>query len=540
MKQWKCMNRLSAALALVSFAGAAPAAVINASSCSSSAVQSALNSAQAGDTVQIPAGTCNWTTSVTRSVPANVQIIGAGTSATGGGNQTVIVDNIASGSPLLRLEIPSTGVVRISGITFRSGSGTVKDGGTVTLYGPGFVQLDHLTLDATSSANYKILNIGTGVFGVLHSSILNLTGTNAIYIYNGRQGSGDWMANYEWSLPSGLGTADAFFIEDNIINGRTGGSTYDTRVFDGFTGAKVVVRFNSVVSAVLGETHATGHAPDDRGLRTQEIYGNSVTSPLAKAPNFAMVDVGSGTGVIWGNSASNVYKNMFVLKTTRANNGTYSQTATPNGWGYCGTQFNGKGSMWDGGTVLGTNTTLGYPCLDQPGRGQGDLIRGGVPNKVNSRTGTIYWPNQALEPLYFWNNTGNIVSGWGGNYWTDQSAGRVVANRDYYPAASSIQTAPTNPFNGTANTGWGTLANRPATCTTGVGYWATDQGSWNISTSNPYGVQQNGADGVLYKCTSTNTWTVSYTPYTYPHPLRTGGGGAPVQLSPPSNLRIAP
>lgn len=348
------------------------------------------------------------------------------------------------------------------------------------------------------------------------------------------------MANYEWSLPSGLGTADAFFIEDNIINGRTGGSTYDTRVFDGFTGAKVVVRFNSVVSAVLGETHATGHAPDDRGLRTQEIYGNSVTSPLAKAPNFAMVDVGSGTGVIWGNSASNVYKNMFVLKTTRANNGTYSQTATPNGWGYCGTQFNGKGSMWDGGTVLGTNTTLGYPCLDQPGRGQGDLIRGGVPNKVNSRTGTIYWPNQALEPLYFWNNTGNIVSGWGGNYWTDQSAGRVVANRDYYPAASSIQTAPTNPFNGTANTGWGTLANRPATCTTGVGYWATDQGSWNISTSNPYGVQQNGADGVLYKCTSTNTWTVSYTPYTYPHPLRTGGGGAPVQLSPPSNLRIAP
>jgi hypothetical protein len=37
---------------------------------------------------------------------------------------------------------------------------------------------------------------------------------------------------------------------------------------------------------------------------------------------------------------------------------------------------------------LGTDTTKGYPCLDQPGRGQGDLITGGFPNKINSTTGT--------------------------------------------------------------------------------------------------------------------------------------------------------
>jgi hypothetical protein len=72
--------------------------------------------------------------------------------------------------------------------------------------------------------------------------------------------------------------------------------------------------------------------------------------------------------------------------------------------------------------------------------------------------------------------------------------------------------------------GFGTLANRPATCTAGVGYFATDQGSWNTSTSNPQGVQQNGADGLLYTCTSTDTWTLYYTPYTYPHPLNTDEG----------------
>jgi len=47
-----------------------------------------------------------------------------------------------------------------------------------------------------------------------------------------------------------------------------------------------------------------------------------------------------------------------------------------------------------------------------------------------------------------------------------------------------------------------------------VGYWATDQGSWNQSGS--------GGQGVLYKCTATNTWTLYYTPYTYPHPLQGG------------------
>jgi hypothetical protein len=90
----------------------------------------------------------------------------------------------------------------------------------------------------------------------------------------------------------------------------------------------------------------------------------------------------------------------------------------------------------------------------------------------------------------------------------------VLPNRDYYEAVSvNAQTSPTSPFNGATGMGYGSLANRPITCTTtsetadagngGVGYFATDA----------------GPQGTLYTCSATNTWTVHYQPYAYPHPL---------------------
>jgi hypothetical protein len=500
---------------------------------SSADVQSKINGASNGDTVTIPKGTFTWTAGISCTIASNVTLMGAGTSATGGGDQTVIIDNIAANHPVMSFQTSSTGVFRMTGITVQSGTGTIKDGGTISISGPGKVRIDHCHLVASSGSNYKMVDCYSGVFGVMDHCILDFTAGNALYFANGRQGTGDWMGNLEWSLPTNFGSADYFYIEDNIINGNVPSGTYSTRVWDGWTASKVVVRFNNVHQATLGEEHATGHGGDDRGVRSMEVYDNSSTSSLAHDPNFDAVAIGGGTALVWGNSWNQCYKNIYVLNVTRKDNATYTQTATPNGWGYAGTQFNGTGSKWDGGTALGTDTLLGYPCLDQPGRGQGDLITGGFPAKINSTTGTIYWPHQALEPIYIWNNTGTIVAGWGGNTFSDQTGGRVVSNRDIYFPASGIQTSPTSPFNGTSGTGWGTLANRPTTCTPGVAYFATDQGSWNKSTSNPYGVQQNGASGVLYKCTAPNTWTLYYTPYTYPHPLQ--GGGAP---TPPANLHV--
>jgi len=75
----------------------------------------------------------------------------------------------------------------------------------------------------------------------------------------------------------------------------------------------------------------------------------------------------------------------------------------------------------------------------------------------------------------------------------------------------------------------GTLANRPATCATGQGYWATTQscsdlaGMVGASTEVAGGTRNPNSKiiGTLYKCTAPNIWQSFYTPYAYPHPLRT-------------------
>src|SRR5262249_48639648 len=153
-------------------------------------------------------------------------------------------DNSSSGQPLLKIQANATGVFRMTGITVRSGSGSIKDGGTISIGGPGDVGIYNRYLVWDSAADNAVIPFLAGVFGVMDHCILDLTGTNALYFHNGRQGAGDWMGNLEWSLPTNFGSADYFFIEDNIINGDVDSGPYSTRIFDGFTAARVVVRFN--------------------------------------------------------------------------------------------------------------------------------------------------------------------------------------------------------------------------------------------------------------------------------------------------------
>lgn len=70
------------------------------------------------------------------------------------------------------------------------------------------------------------------------------------------------------------------------------------------------------------------------------------------------------------------------------------------------------------------------------------------------------------------------------------SAMFIQLNREYFAPTFGLESA------------------KPGTCTIGDNYGTTDTDK-------------------IFNCTSTNVWTVSYTPYTYPHPLRGAVGGAP-------------
>jgi len=190
------------------------------------------------------------------------------------------------------------------------------------------------------------------------------------------------------------------------------------------------------------------------------------------------------------------------------------QADPPNGWGDCGTHFDGTGSVWD------QNATTGYRCIDSVGVGAGDLLSGNFPNKINTVTGTQSWPHQAQEPIYEWMDSWTLVPQSGGFFWGNEATAVIVQNSDYYLDCSPSSLSGCTSFDGTQGVGHGTLAARPTTCTKGVGYWATDQGNWNQS-GNGFG------QGELFLCTATDTWTLYYTPLTYPHPLTAGQASGP-------------
>jgi hypothetical protein len=468
------------------------------------------------------------TSALSWTAPAGGNLRGQGSlTTTGGGDVTTITDNTPSGgSPILTITVNGSGTFRMAGLTIVGGTGSDKSWMTV-FNGTGTARIDHNHFNPTTYTNSSAHTNGNGnpidfegqVYGVGDHNILDANDAIAFYFHNGYGAS--VQGNENWAADTNFGTSSFFFLENNVVNCNTGGTS--CRVSDCYSASRVVIRFNTLYWTSGPEMHATGHAGDDRGCRATENYKNQYLAAMGQSqPAYDVGDASSGPSIHWGafgdaGSGTSGLKNGIIVNVTRKDNTTYTQAATPTGWGYCGTAFNGNGSNWD----QNSSGALGYACIDQPGRGKGDLLTGSFPSKLNGAS--ISWPHQAVDPVYiFANDFGIWNSGYGGAIDSNQSSGRVVADRDYYLQASGANTNSSTPFTGTTGTGWGTRAHRPATCTTGVVYWSVDQGSWNsIHAGTPIVIDSvNYYNGVLDKCTSTNTWTNAvYTPYTYPHPL---------------------
>jgi hypothetical protein len=74
-------------------------------------------------------------------------------------------------------------------------------------------------------------------------------------------------------------------------------------------------------------------------------------------------------------------------------------------------------------------------------------------------------------------------------------------------------------FDGTSGVGCGPLADRPASCTPGVGYWATTQPCDAVDPATVGPQPPTPVSGTLFRCTAADTWTTFYVPLVHPHPL---------------------
>lgn len=577
---------------------------------------------------------------------------------TSGTDQTVIQDG-TSGTCLLEPTIAANKTLRITGIEYLTPSSGYTDCGNgqwqfQCTTGNCQLRLDH---DHFYGYSGKWITIyGWGPFGSADHNLVDLftADTNWISMFNGSSWEGytNGTGNGSWATASNWGSYQMFSEESNIFPAdETGFGVY---VNDCSDGGRQVFRFNTFEDPDNGiQGHEGGG--DNRGCRTSEAYDNAFTG---QTPD-ALLGVRSGSAIVHSNVGYWSHDLTPSIDRTNTDNGDFN----PNNLGLCG--YNGTAtssgstvswvstdSRWSGsdfytnwpdvsthsmtlnGTaypiqacssttsctlsgLTGSNSTVpwtafstwdgntnsyGWPCYDQPGRGQGDLITGsfspggsgsaqavtgaswssasggqatltfssnsvtsgyftvegivpvgynsngsafqvvshtgttlvyalasnpgtyssggGVTTRLDSVTNTPTWPNEVLDPSYVFNDSN--TSGRSSCVGVDSSdTNTEVDNRDFYQQFGT--NCESGSFNGTAGVGQGLLSAIPSTCTAGsggglgVGYWATDQGNWNLS-GNGVG------NGALYVCQSlngTNQWAVHYVPYQYPNPILT-------------------
>jgi len=293
----------------------------------------------------------------------------------------------------------------------------------------------------------------------------------------------DLYSDALWYQDTNLGSgSNVIYVEDCTWN-----NTALSSAVDGNYSGRYVARFNT-----LNNAYFEGHgARNSRGIQKWEIYRNTINNNYP--PMTTAMNVRGGTGVIFDNSCSGSTAGCkFYFGLERAMT-SYSYAGKCDG-----------NSPWDANKL-----SNGYLCRDQVGAGSDTQLGPGKESQSPYA--------QTERPAYLWGNTYGD-SAW--NFYVAYGSSQQQEDRDFYVDDSSHDSIDGGGII------VGTLAQRPATCQPSEGYWATDQGSWNTQ----------GDDGVLYKCTSTNTWEKYYEPYTYPHPLRqTEPIGKPLS---PKNLRI--
>jgi len=463
-------------LAVLHFAVIGYAQTVVANSCLKTDVQAAVASAGRRGSVSVPAGSCTWSSTLTLTY--GITLTGAGP------GKTVITSSGAI--PLVSAVPDATAItngenIEITGFTF---DGALTSPTLMNIQGAsgitGTKPYRSYLIHDNVFRNSVMGPYNTQVGGCIQSNA-NGDGQMSGVIYKNTFDRCNILLRIfsnndtrEWSNPAfnhlAYGTADSLYFEDNAILYSSSYDGSDPGWIESGQGAKIVVRFNTWNLA--NATHP------------QEIWD------IHGFQNW------SGTV----NSGQTSTMTVEYYNNTLLNMGTYRWINHRGTWG-----------MFFDNNLTGTGgNSIDIYGMSTPGSCPSDI----------SPAPTNY--NPLVNNTYFFNNTNNG---------TNVTANAVSTGMPTH--CSVTQNANWWNFNASCtasscSSGVGVGSVPPTgTCTTGAGYWQTQGSSWNTKLAA-------GTSGRFYRCASTNTWTLYYTPYTYPHPLRSSSSST--TLLPPSNV----
>jgi hypothetical protein len=443
------LGRIFLILVLSGFSALRCGATVYQSNGTAESIQFFHNQARNGDTIILPAGIFTWTTGVVISKAITLQGAGVG--------RTIIRDGVQNGQ-LVLWSLVAGFPSRLTGIEF-------QDGGRVTTANAprGVLHVDGSNTNGSSfrwdHCKWNDLNgypVFDTVIGVIdHNSFSKLSKRDTIYVYGSRWNGRDY-GDGSWAAPTGFGSSQFLFIEDNTFTSND--PVHLDVITDALAGARFVLRYNAIHNGYPTD-HGTESGGRIRGSRAMEIYNNRYTGTgianfVGGSRSSRVLFHDNAISGYWNNPTYTLgnWRNFYPFPPWGGADGTnpwdvnsgpfFTGTATGNSSGTSVTisGANWMPNQWTGYTIRrtsnncnvntvtfawinsNTSNTINYTdnggyaipslafcagdsleirkvdhAIDQPGRAGGSLITGDPPVRPAG------W-SQVTEPCYAWNN----------------------------------------------------------------------------------------------------------------------------------------
>jgi hypothetical protein len=494
------------------------AATINATNCSSAAVQAAINAAVDGDTVVIPSGTCTWTSGVTISGKGiklqgsgSGRIIGRSTSSVtiGAGSKTFTTQsglNISAGQTL-RVTVLGNRTTYVAGLV-TSYSGTTLTINAVTSEGTGthkrwIISTPPTTTIVDNSSSSTLIGVTEDTTHHIEISDIKIadgpgTGRRIAVTENGVNGKGVLL--HDCWMEAGEEGEALYFTDSN--RGVIWNCSFDSSPF---SLAQLAIQHQPdhksdswTTPSTMGSADITGESnfyiedSDFHAFIHATDFDNNARAVMRhNVFNNAAIGTHGPDTSLWGQRHFEVYDSEFVFD-------AYSDGTTfpLNHWFFI-----------RGGTFVATNNILpvinsgDYPEKDEIEITVMNLQRNSGPNPCwGAGIPGVQYP--APRQVGFGRVSGNGVDG----------LGRITDSTTYVGDSEPVYIW-NNTSNGAINVGM------------------SDFGECSDADSTSAYVQ-SGRDYFLNAGPKPG-----YQKFTYPHPVRVMVGSVP---APPSNLRIIP